>query len=183
MPDEIVDGALALRAWTVDAAPEMERVVTANLAHLRPFQPWVAQEPLTPAARVALIEQWQAERAAGMQAPYGIWSDGRLVGSTGVHHRIGPDGLEIGYWVAAADCGRGIATWAARSMTSAAFTQGQVSYVEIHHDPTNEVSGRIPARLGFEQVGTIIPDRPLAPAETGVSVVWRLTREAWRAQT
>ena len=38
-----------------------------------------------------------------------IHVDGEAIGVCGLHHRIGPDGVEIGYWVAQSHCRRGAA--------------------------------------------------------------------------
>jgi hypothetical protein len=50
--------------------------------------------------------------------------------------------------------------------------------VEIYHDAANEASGRIPAKLGYVRLGERAPRDlwPPAPGESGVDVVWQITR-------
>jgi len=61
-------------------------------------------------------------------------------------------------------------------MTAEAFALPDVEYVEIVHDLANAASGAIPQRLGFTEVRREQAVQPMAPAESGVDVVWRLTR-------
>ncbi len=91
-----------------------------------------------------------------------MWLDGELVGSSGLHRRIGPGGLEIGYWIHPRHLRRGLATEVARQLTDRAFADPSVDRVEIHHDRANAASGGVPAKLGFELVGETRPASPVA---------------------
>ena len=183
LPDHLEYDGLVLRRWTVDDAEVVGELVAANLEHLRPFMPWIEHEPLSLAQRRELQGGWDDAWAAGGDVILGIFEDGVAVGGTGLHRRLGPGALEIGYWVGAPHLGRGIARRASEALTSAAFTLPDIERVEIHHDLTNVHSRRGPEQLGFELVGTAkLPRTPLAPADTGVDLVWRMTRDEWLAR-
>ncbi len=83
--------------------------------------------------------------------------------------------MEIGYWVRSGSTGQGIATAAVRGLVQAAFSIEGVTYLEIHHDAANTVSGRVPEKVGFTRVFEQ-PDVPAAPGEVGIDVTWRLHR-------
>lgn len=87
--------------------------------------------------------------------------------------RIGPGGLEIGYWLAAGHTRKGIATLAAAALTAIGLSLSSVDHVEIHHNEANIASGGVPTRLGFTNLGKF-PAEPKAPAEVGSDVYWRL---------
>ena len=89
--------------------------------------------------------------------------------------RIGPGGLEIGYWVHRAFTRRGLATAAAAALVEQAFRLPGVNRLEIVHDELNVASGGVPRKLGFTEVGRRAIEPP-PPAGTGVGVVWRLVR-------
>jgi RimJ/RimL family protein N-acetyltransferase len=162
---------LTLRPWAEDDAPALSRAIAGSLEHLRPWLPWTAAEPLDVERRRA----WIREVAAGADRVYGMWLDGRIVGGCGLHRRVGPGAIEIGYWVHPAFVRRGIATEAVRRLCAEAFGDPAVQRVEIHHDPANVASGRVAAAAGFAFVGEY-PDEPEAPGEEGVESVWRLER-------
>ncbi len=169
---------LTLRPWRDEDAPAMGRAVAESLEHLRPWMPWIAHEPLSDDARRALIHGWRRDAKAGGDRVFGMWLGDRVAGGCGLHHRIGPGGLEIGYWVHVAMTRRGIASEAVRQLCAMAFADPAVDRVEIHHDRANMASGRVPARLGF----THVRDRaqaPEAPGCEGVERIWRLERDAW----
>jgi ribosomal-protein-serine acetyltransferase len=91
--------------------------------------------------------------------------------------RIGPGGLEIGYWLHPAYTGRGLATAAVAALVGQAFALPDIDRVEIVHGAANTASGGVPRRLGF----TVIQRRTrvhgaVAPGEVGIEVVWRLLR-------
>lgn len=174
--EELSDGAIVVRRWRVEDASNLHRVISANVEHLRPWMPFIGAEPLVVADRVALLENWQVGWDEGREFPYAITQlDGRLLGSCGLHPRVGDDGLEIGYWLSSEATGRGVATAATGLLVAEAFSLGHVRFVEIRHDRDNEASGRVAERAGFERVGEE-PRAPSAPGESGTTVVWRLTR-------
>jgi ribosomal-protein-serine acetyltransferase len=170
--------AVELRQLREEDAAALSRAVEQSLEQLRLWMPWAAGEPQPVAARAELIREWERERANGGDASFGIYVDGELAGACGLHRRIGEGGLEAGYWVRSDLTGRGVGTEAARRLCEIAFAEPGVDRLEIHHDRANPASGRIPARLGFELVGSR-RDAPEAPGEEGVEIVWRLTRSAY----
>ena len=168
------------RSLMLQTVDQQWRDHLANLDHLRPRMPWIADEPLTVEARRDLVQGWDEAWAKGGDVVMGIFQDGVAVGSAGLHQRIGPTGLEIGYWVDAGHVGRGIARRASAALTSLAFTSPSIDHVEIHHDLTNVASRRVPERLGFHLVGRLAPPtRPLAPDDVGIDLVWRIARDEW----
>jgi RimJ/RimL family protein N-acetyltransferase len=178
LPDR-VEGAdgLLLREWRAQDAEELAAAVKESRDHLRPWMPW-ADEPIDLAGRRAQIAAWQKQRRDGGDALYGIFVDGRVAGGCGLHRRIGPAGLEIGYWVRAGCTRRRVATRAVGLLTGAAFALPAITHVEIHHDRANVASAGIPRALGYAWLGER-PDRIEAPGEEGVEVRWRMTRDAW----
>jgi RimJ/RimL family protein N-acetyltransferase len=173
-----VDG-LVMARWTPDDVDSLAALVARNLEHLRPRMAWVASEPLGHQDRLALLEQWDRDWRAGEAAVFAMILDGQAVGSCGLHPRVGPGGLEIGYWVDADHQGQGLASKAADALTDAAFERDDVAFVVILHDQTNLASRRVPEKLGYREIGPQPCARDQAPADTGVDVVWRVTRPEW----
>ena len=164
---------ISIRLWQVADAPALAEAVTESIEHLRPFLPWVAQEPLTVAERAQWITDSLAEWADGGDAFYGIWLADRAVGALGAHHRVGPHGLEIGYWLRPDVEGRGIMTAAVRAMTAALLDVPGITRIEIRTDEANERSAAVPQRCGYRLVAR--EQRTVeAPAETGWGSAWRV---------
>jgi len=171
-------GGLELRRWRRDDAETLAQAIAESREHLRLWMPWIAHEPLSLEQRSALIDDWEREWQDGGDVLLGVFLDGSVAGGCGLHHRIGPGGLEIGYWTHPSFLRRGIATSAARLLTNAAFARAEITHVEIHHDKANEASLGIPQKLGFRLVREV-PDEVEAPAEVGIACEWQLTREDW----
>jgi len=178
LPEKIVGERLVLRRWLVSDAQELSRAVERNIEHLRPWMPWVADEPLPVDRRVALIEEWERALLDGGDAVYGVFLENAPIGGCGLHRRRGPHGLEIGYWIDRDHINRGIGTEVARLLTSAALAVPGVTFVEIHHDKANTAFGRIPERLGYSPLREE-RDRIEAPGEMGVDCGWRMTAADW----
>jgi ribosomal-protein-serine acetyltransferase len=89
-----------------------------------------------------------------------------------LHPRIGPGGIEIGYWIHVAHANRGFATEAAGALTEWSLGLVSIDRVEIHHDVANVASQRVPEKLGFELIGTRTRP-PEASGETGELRIWR----------
>ncbi len=178
LPACVATERLVLRQWQRDDVPALAMAVTESLEHLRPWMPWAADEPLSVEERIRLVEGWQAAWQDGGDSVLGIFLNGRPIGGTGLHRRLGPDVIEIGYWIHVAHVRRGYATEAAEALTAAAFGIDDISRVEIRHDKANVASRSVPMRLGYT-LATEVSRAPTAPAERGVECCWVMTRTAW----
>ena len=170
---------IVLRRWVPADAESLGRAVAQSLEHVRPWLPWASQEPLSLDYREAMILDWEREWLAGGDVIMGIFVSGQVVGGCGLHYRIDPGGLEIGYWTHPAVAGRGIATTAAGLLTDAAFAMPGITHVDIHVDKANERSAAIARRLGYRLVAEV-PEEVEAPGEVGLHCIWRLTADEWR---
>jgi ribosomal-protein-serine acetyltransferase len=178
LPERLGEGDLVLRNWTPDDAPVLHAAVLRNLEHLRPFMPWIADEPQSVEQRATRIAEWEAGRQTGGDAVYGVFLDGAVAGGSGLHRRVGPQGLEIGYWIDVACTGRGLATRVARILTSAAFAVPGVTHVKIACDELNRASARVAEKLGYACVGMIAVPAD-SPAATGRHHLYRMDRARW----
>lgn len=175
-PPELLDlpGGVSLhRRAPADAAP-LNAAVARNLAHLRPWMPWAGAAPTMAESRELAQSGWQAW-ADGTDFLYVAALDdepGVTVGAFGLHGRIGPGALEIGYWVDLGHTGRGIATHAAAALTTAALELPGIHRVEIRCDEANAASAAVPRKLGY-RLDRIQQGAPItAPAETGRKLIW-----------
>src|SRR5262249_32596610 len=84
---------------------------------------------------------------------------------------VGPDTVELGYWVHVDWCRRGIATRAGRATARAALALEGVERVVITVDTVNGASNHVAARLGYT-VQKVVTRAPAAPGETGRMQVW-----------
>ncbi|RAJ66416.1 RimJ/RimL family protein N-acetyltransferase [Streptomyces sp. Amel2xB2] len=175
-------GVLELRRWRCRDADVHYRVVTESLAHLLPWMPWAAERH-SPDASLEFVTRCEREWAERQAYNYAVSVDGSTVGSCSLMRRIGPGGLEIGYWIHPSWTRGGLATSAAAALLRAAFALPGVEVVEIHHDEANEASGGVPRRLGFTEVERRpAVEGPSAPGESGIEVVWRADRHGpWLA--
>ena len=173
---------MSLRAFGGDEGPALNRLVTRNLAHLRPWMPWAKEVPTEEVygeyvRRTA--EEW--ERGAG----FGYWlreeATGEMVGCAGLHGPAVRRVLEIGYWVSEDRVRRGYATASARALTSAALGLPGVERVEIHCDAANVASAAVAERLGY-RLARIDPVAPRAPSESGRKLVWVVDVGSWAAE-
>jgi RimJ/RimL family protein N-acetyltransferase len=123
----------------------------------------------------AMLSRWERDWAAGGDALLGVFLDGAVAGSCGLHRRQGHRTLEIGYWIHVSFLGWGLGTKVAAMLTEAAFSLPEVTATEIHHDKANTVSARIPRRLGYRFLGES-PDIVEAPGEVGIDCAWRFPR-------
>ena len=164
---------LDVRTWQECDVPDMAEALAASIEHLRPFMPWIAAEPLTVDARAALVTGWETARRGGGDVVYGIWREGRVVGGTGMHRRIAPDGLEIGYWLRPDEQGRGTMTAVVTALSAACLDLPGITHVEIRHDEANTRSAAVAQRCGYRLIGR--EERTAeAPAETGWGLTWRI---------
>jgi ribosomal-protein-serine acetyltransferase len=171
-PARVLIGDLVLERWSIDDLDSLFVAITANLEHLRPWMPWAAEH--TRESVTEFLAESEAGWERGARFEYAIRDrDEAMLGSAGLMGRIGPGGLEIGYWLDARHTGRGIATLAAAALSEMGLALRTVERVEIHHDEANVSSGAVPKRLGFVQVAAV-QTQSQASAERGRDLQWRL---------
>jgi RimJ/RimL family protein N-acetyltransferase len=148
----------------VDAAALAEAVVS-SLDHLRPWMPWVHDEPQAIDQKIGLLRGFRSRFDADQDFVYGVFdrNDVTVVGGAGLHTRVGDDALEIGYWIRESEVRRGLATEVAAALTRAAFLVAEVERVEIHVTPANVASCRVAEKLGFRAEATLRRRAALAP--------------------
>lgn len=173
---------MLLRRWRRADAEILARAVTESADHLRPWMGFMAHEPQTLAQRRAMLAEREGEWRAGGDVMLGIFVADAVAGSCGLHRRLGPTALEIGYWVHLAFTRRGLATTVARLLTGAALSLPEIAHVEIHTDKANTASAGVPRRLGYRLVAET-PDGRRAPAEVGIECVWRMDRDGWERRS
>ncbi len=173
-PDDLIEaGPVTLRRYRADDLDALVQAVTESEDHLGPWLPWVAGHSRESEAEflARAAQNWEA----GTEYNYAMIAAGTLAGGIALMARIGPGGLEIGYWVHRAWTRRGLATAASAALVEAAFRLPGVDRIEIVHDELNVASAGIPRKLGFTKVGRRLLDMP-PPGGTGTGIVWRLLR-------
>lgn len=173
MRAQLGSGEVTLRRVRETDTEALYEVIHESLEHLRPWMAWVA-DGYTPADAAEFVAAAQHDWANGSVYSYAIFVQGRLAGVASLMDRIGPGGLEIGYWLHPAFVGRGAATRTASLLAAEAFRTGS-NRVEIVTDVANVRSLAIPRRLGFVEVARRPPQEPVTPGEDGLDIVWRLT--------
>lgn len=163
----MVTERMVLRRYRPGDAVPLKQAIDSSLEHLRAFMDWswAAPEPLQ------VVED--RVRASGEAFTsdgdfvYGAFSpdESELVGSAGLHRRLGLDALEIGYWIRASRVRQGLATEASAALTHVAFACCRVDRVEIRIDPANVASLGVPGKLGYA-LDRVVPGE-LAPIRVG----------------
>jgi RimJ/RimL family protein N-acetyltransferase len=157
LPYRIATERLVLRCWEPRDAPLLKDAVDSSIDHLLPWMPWAADEPQTVDEKAALLRTFRGNFDLGVDFVYGIFSrdEAEALGGTGLHTRIGPEALEIGYWIRASRAGEGLTTEATAALTRVAFELTDRERVEIRCDPANERSRAIPRKLGYVEEATL----------------------------
>jgi ribosomal-protein-serine acetyltransferase len=180
-PEQIETDDVVLRRLTPDDAGALSAAATESLEHLAPWMPWATAEGTSLAAQYERLLGPATMWTSTSGYEYGIFlHDGRVVGGCGLHRRIGPSALEIGYWVHARFTRRGIATACAGALTAAGFGLRGIERMEIHCDEANVRSAAVPPKLGYRLMGRV-EHEPEAPGESGCRLIWVLYRREWEA--
>jgi RimJ/RimL family protein N-acetyltransferase len=167
-PYRIETERLVIRCYHPRDAPLLKDAIDSSLEHLRPWMPWAADEPQTLEQKTDLLKVFRSEFDTGENFIYGAFSadETEQVGATGLHPRIGPGGLEIGYFVRASAIRQGIATELSAALIRVGFEVCDADRIEIRIDPRNQASFGIPRKLGFVEEATLrrrLPSREREP--------------------
>lgn len=149
---------LTLRCWQPTDAPLLRAALDEEtIATLRPWLDWAWQEPRSLEDTVTYLRRVRGKFDLDQDYTFGIFNrqESAVLGGTGLHRRIGPDVLEIGYWLRKDARGQGLTTEAAAALTQVAFGLHNVARVEIHCDPQNHASAAVARKLGFVHEATL----------------------------
>ncbi len=177
-PERIDLGDVVLRRWAAADVPALTVAAVESLDHLQPWMEWATPETATEEAFATFVRETTARADGGTEAVFGIFDagTGAVLGGVGLHDRVAPGGVEIGYWLHVAATGAGLMTRVVAHLTDLALAQDAVRWVEIRCDAANTASAAVPRRLGFALAATITSDRPPAPADSGQDLIWTRTR-------
>ncbi|HEY9842934.1 MAG: GNAT family N-acetyltransferase [Candidatus Sericytochromatia bacterium] len=179
IPYRIETPRLVLRCYQPADAGLLKEAIDASLAHLQAWMPWARQEPSPLEAKIERLRRMRGEFDLDRDYTFGIFDPGEtgLLGSTGLHTRLGPRELEIGYWVHVDHCGQGYAGEAAAALTHVAFVWMEVQHVEIRCDPANLASQAVPRRLGYRHENTLKGKELTPDGHPRDTMVWVMYRE------
>lgn len=149
---QLGDGA-SVRPLEGGDAPGVLELIEQNRAHLDKWLRWSAGVRALSDV-TALIERFEAKQAAGDGFHWGIWQQERLAGGVICHYiNRGDLNAELGYWLAADQTGRGLATRATASAVEHLLRQEKLHRIEMICGVANTRSRAVAERLGFTNEG------------------------------
>jgi RimJ/RimL family protein N-acetyltransferase len=156
-PYRIETERLVIRCYEPRDAPLLKDAIDSSLEHLRAWMPWAESEPQTLEEKTDLLKSFRAQFDTNENFVYGIFSadESEVLGGTGLMPRIGPGGLEIGYWMRLSATRQGIVTESSAALTRVGFEICEADRIEIRIDPENEASLGVPRKLGFPEEATL----------------------------
>jgi [ribosomal protein S5]-alanine N-acetyltransferase len=150
----LADDVVRLRPWReADIPAQLEAFGDPVFAR---FSDWA---PRTAADALAYLAAHEAARNRGEQIEFALvepHDDDAVLGGgalNGVDLAQGRAG--VGYWLAPASCGRGVATHAARLICRWAFEDLRLARLELTCGPDNHASQRVAERCGFSREGVL----------------------------
>ena len=171
---------LVVRCYQPSDARLLAESVNESLEHLKPWMPWVHDEPEPFVEKEKRMLRFRGMFDLKQDYIYGIFDPGetKLLGGTGLHTRLGERELEIGYWIHKDYINRGLVTESTAALVRVAFEVIHVHRVEIHCDPGNLASAAIPRKLGFTHEGTLRAKTSFLDRWSD-SMIWGLLEEEY----
>jgi ribosomal-protein-alanine N-acetyltransferase len=144
------------RLVTLQDVPVLAELHRVNREFLAPFEPARSDDYFTVAGQRAVIEGALARYEQGTVLPHVILDvDGQVAGRITLSEIVrGPvQSCSLGYWVGAAQNGRGLATAAVRDIIAAAFSELGLHRIQAGTLVHNIGSQRVLERNGFVRIG------------------------------
>ncbi|MET0415842.1 MAG: GNAT family protein [Actinoplanes sp.] len=156
------------RLAAVEDAPALAAQLRANREFLAPWEPPRSDDYFTDDGQRQVLADMLQQWASGSVLPHIILADGEVVGRIALTNIArGPfQSGQLGYWVAAAVNGRGVATAAVADVVRTAFGALGLHRVEAGTLVHNVASQRVLERNGFQRYG-------LAPRYLRIAGSWR----------
>ena len=172
---------LVIRCYDPKDALYLQKSVQESVDHLRPWLPWVKDEPEELKVKIERLRMFRAKFDLSENYIYGVFDlkETELVGGTGLHPRVGSNAFEIGYWVNVNHVNKGYAIEFSAALTKVAFEIEHVNRVEIHCDPDNIMSAAIPKKLGYIYEATLRKRTETIEGEPSDSMIWSMFKEEY----
>jgi len=164
---------IVLREWHRADIPALLAVIDdPEIRRMLPHIP----NPYTTADAEEYLAGTRVDLTAGKTLATAIEVDGALAGSIDLRLLDGFDGLtaEIGYWVARAVRGGGVASTAARLLSDYGFDKLGLQRIELNAALNNPASARVAEKAGFELEGVRRAWRTVAGVPTDFALYARV---------
>lgn len=161
-------GEVLVRQARVDDSEALVFAYRTNRQYLAPFEPLRDENFYTVEGQAARLQALLAERQQERAYPYLIEVGNQIVGRVTVTNvSRGPFcSGSLGYWVAAGQAGRGVATYAVRHVLQLCFTTHDLHRIEAATLLDNVASQAVLRRTGFSLIGA-------APGYLRIAGEWR----------
>jgi len=159
---------VSVRLLTLHDVPELADLTIGNREHLAPTSPLTSDDAFTEAGVRAQVADALGKHALGLAHPMVIVDGATIVGRINLNSivRGAAQSASIGYWVSAAQTGRGVATAAVAAALAIGFDELGLHRVQGETLPDNRASQVVLERNGFERFG-------YAPAFLHIAGEWR----------
>jgi [ribosomal protein S5]-alanine N-acetyltransferase len=146
---------VSLRLLTLDDVPELAAVMMFNREHLAPTSPTTSDDAFTEAGVRTQVLDVLGRHELGLAHPMVIVDEGAIVGRINLNSIIrgAAQSASVGYWVAEAHNGRGVATAALAAALAVGFDELGLHRVQGEILPHNRASQVVLERNGFERYG------------------------------
>ncbi len=177
----VIDADAELRLLEERHVGLLFALTDGNRSHLQQWIPWIDWVKSVEESRWFIRESLkQFAEGTGFQA--GIWYKGELAGVIGLN-TIDWSNMStvIGYWLAEAFQGKGLATRSCKALVDYALVELGLNRVEVSCAVGNHRSRAIPERLGFKQDG-ILREAELLHDRFVDHVVYSVLAREWKAR-
>ncbi len=160
---------VATRPLTLEDAPRVAELLSANREFLAPWEPVRAEDYYTVEGQRAVTRALLEQHAQGRALPHVIVDPaGAVVGRITLNDIVrGPFlNAHLGYWLDQEHTGRGLATGAVRAISRLAFEELGLHRIQAGTLVDNLASQRVLERTGFVRFG-------LAPEYLNIAGRWQ----------
>ncbi len=170
---------LIIRCYEPKDAKLLKNSIDESLEHLRPWMSWAKNEPESVETKMDRLRKYRGQFDLGLDYTFGIFNkdEKKLIGSTGLHTRLGDNAREIGYWINVNYLNQGYATETVKALIKVAFEIEQLSRIEIKCAPNNIASQRIPKKLGFIHEATLKNRTTDTEGKLSDVMIWTMFKE------
>lgn len=151
-----VAGDVLMRPAVPEDAEALSRAMIRNREHMRPWDPPRDEHWYTVAGQRARLHDQLVQAETGRLAPWVLASGEEIVGGVTLSNivRLHLCSANLGYWVDAAQAGRGLASAATLLACRAADAELGLHRLEAGAAAANLASQRVLEKCGFERIGT-----------------------------